>query len=100
MDKPIMKKANGTGVELQLTVLEGDGIPVVLVHGLTANCRCRDVIAVAVAFADTPGHPVYTVDPRGRGMSDKPSSGYSEEHHILDLDCMILRYPGFIPNKG
>jgi len=29
------------------------------------------------------------VDLRGRGMSDKPASGYSEEHHLKDIKSVI-----------
>ncbi|MCP4692672.1 MAG: alpha/beta hydrolase [Desulfobacterales bacterium] len=81
MREPAMIRARGDGVEIQLAEWEGGGEDVVCVHGLTANCRCWDVIAPAIA----PTHRLLAVDLRGRGLSDKPRTGYSEEHHIRDL---------------
>lgn len=83
--EPIMRRARGEGVELQLAVWEGGGKEVLCVHGLTANCRCWDVIASALA----PIHQVTAMDLRGRGLSDKPPKGYSEEHHLRDVRCLM-----------
>ena len=81
MTEPIMKRAMGDGVEIQLAIWEGHGKTVLCVHGLTANCRCWDVVAGAVA----PTHRIIAMDLRGRGLSDSPSSGYSIEHHCKDI---------------
>ena len=40
-----MKKVKGDGVEINLAVWEGAGKPILCVHGITANCRCWDVLA-------------------------------------------------------
>lgn len=81
MSAPIMRRAKGDGIELQLAIWEGEGKQVLCVHGLTANCRCWDVIASALA----PIHQVTAMDLRGRGLSNKPPTGYSEEHHVRDV---------------
>jgi len=85
MTKPSMLSAKGDGVNIQLADWAGKGKNVISVHGLTANCRCWDVIAPAVA----PKHRLLAVDLRGRGLSDKPETGYSEEHHLRDLTCVM-----------
>jgi len=81
MSEPTMIRAKGDGIEIQLAVWEGKGKTLLCVHGLTANCRCWDVIAPAIS----PTHRVITLDLRGRGLSDKPETGYSEAHHLSDL---------------
>jgi pimeloyl-ACP methyl ester carboxylesterase len=80
-----MRKAKGDGITLQLAVWEGEGNPVLCVHGLTANCRCWDVIASSLA----PDNNILSMDLRGRGLSDKPSAGYSLQHHIQDIFCVL-----------
>jgi pimeloyl-ACP methyl ester carboxylesterase len=85
MREPTMKKVRGQGVELQAAIWEGSGRTVVCVHGLTANCRCWDVVAAGLA----PAHRVISYDLRGRGLSEKPASGYSEAIHVHDLNALI-----------
>ncbi len=85
MVEPIMKRAQGDGVEIQLAEWEGEGKTIICVHGLTANCRCWDVLASAIA----PQHRVIAMDLRGRGLSDKPPHGYSEQHHVKDILCLL-----------
>ena len=85
MIKPSMINAKGDGIKIHLASWEGKGKNVIGVHGLTANCRCWDVIAPAVA----PKHQLFALDLRGRGLSDKPPTGYSEEHHLRDLKCIM-----------
>jgi pimeloyl-ACP methyl ester carboxylesterase len=85
MSEPVMKRAKGDGLEIQTAVWEGRGKQVLAVHGLTANCRCWDTIAAAVC----PQHSIIAMDLRGRGLSDKPSTGYSEEHHIRDIHALM-----------
>ena len=85
MTELIMKRVKGDGVELQLAVWQGEGKHVLCVHGLTANCRCWDVIAAAL----TPENNILAFDLRGRGLSDKPSTGYSLQHHIRDMVCLL-----------
>ena len=85
MSQPKMMRARGDGVSIQLAVWEGGEPAVICVHGLTANCRCWDIIAKNLA----PDFRVLAVDLRGRGLSDKPDTGYSVEHHVRDLVCLL-----------
>ncbi|MFH1242979.1 MAG: alpha/beta hydrolase, partial [Pseudomonadota bacterium] len=85
MSDPIMKRAMGDGVEIQLAVWEGSGKTVWCVHGLTANCRCWDVLAEAIS----PDHRVVAMDLRGRGLSGSPPTGYSIEHHCRDILSLL-----------
>ncbi len=84
-----MKRIKGDGVEIQVAVWEGRGKEIFCVHGLTANCRCWDGIASALA----PQYRVRALDLRGRGFSEKPPSGYSIAQHVRDID-EILKDPG------
>ena len=80
-----MKRAKGDGLEIQLAVSEGRGKHILCLHGLTANCRCWDVIVAGL----TPVHSITAVDLRGRGLSDKPPTGYSWQHHVQDIFCVL-----------
>ena len=85
MPKPIMIKAKGDGVKIQLAVWEGKGKQILCIHGLTANCRCWDLIASSLA----PQHKIMAMDLRGRGISDSPPSGYSVENHCRDILALM-----------
>lgn len=93
MLEPIMIKSNGDGVNIQLAVWEGQGKSIFTIHGLTANSRFWDCLASAL----TPSHKVMAMDLRGRGLSDKPPTGYSIEHHCKDvlalMDHLNLKQP-------
>ncbi len=85
MTEPIMKRAMGDGVEIQLAQWEGEDKAILCIHGITANCRCWDVIADALS----PSHRVLAMDLRGRGLSEAPSAGYSMEHHCRDILAVL-----------
>jgi pimeloyl-ACP methyl ester carboxylesterase len=85
MTEPIMTTASGHGVTIQLAQWDGEGIPILCVHGITANCRCWDVIASGLS----PAHRVIAMDLRGRGLSDRPDSGYSIAHHCQDILAVL-----------
>jgi pimeloyl-ACP methyl ester carboxylesterase len=85
MSEPIMKKARGDGIEIQLSIWEGAGKPVLCLHGLTANSRCWGTIGRALA----PDHRIVAMDLRGRGLSDKPPTGYSIDHHCRDIQAVL-----------
>ncbi len=85
MTEPIMKKAKGDGVQINLATWEGNAGPILCVHGITANCRCWDVLAAAL----TPDFHVMAMDLRGRGQSEKPSAGYSLDYHLRDINCLL-----------
>ncbi|MBW2259994.1 MAG: alpha/beta hydrolase [Deltaproteobacteria bacterium] len=80
-----MKRAMGDGVEIQLAQWEGEKKTILCIHGITANCRCWDVIADALS----PSHGVLAMDLRGRGLSGAPSTGYSMEHHSRDILAVL-----------
>jgi len=80
-----MEKMKGDGVEINIALWEGQGKEVFCVHGLTANCRCWDGIASAL----TPQYRVRAMDLRGRGFSEKPSSGYSIAQHCRDIRAIL-----------
>jgi pimeloyl-ACP methyl ester carboxylesterase len=80
-----MKKVRGDGLEINLAVWEGKGELILCVHGITANCRCWDVLASTLV----PHYRVMAMDLRGRGRSDKPDKGYSLDHHIRDINCLL-----------
>jgi pimeloyl-ACP methyl ester carboxylesterase len=85
MPKPIMIKAKGDGLKIQLAVWEGKGKQILCIHGITANSRFWDCLASALASH----HRVMAMDLRGRGLSDKPSTGYSIKHHCKDILALM-----------
>ena len=80
-----MMKAKGNGIQIQLTVWEGKGKPILCIHGLTANSRFWDCLASALS----PQHKIIAMDLRGRGLSDKPLTGYSIDHHCKDVLALM-----------
>lgn len=80
-----MKKVKGDGIDINLAVWGSTGKPILCVHGITANCRCWYVPAAALA----PDYRLYAMDLRGRGRSDKPSIGYSLDHHLRDIESIL-----------
>ncbi len=85
MAEPRMRKAKGDGVEIQLAIWEGQGKTILCIHGLTANCRCWDLLASILS----PKHRVLAMDLRGRGHSGRPSSGYSIDYHCRDIKAIM-----------
>jgi len=80
-----MKKTAGAGIELALAVWEGIEKTILCVHGISGSCRCWDHIAEALS----PQHHVLAMDLRGRGLSQKPASGYSISHHCRDIHALL-----------
>ncbi|GAB3395334.1 alpha/beta fold hydrolase [Azotobacter armeniacus] len=70
----------------------GGDLPLVLMPGLTANAHAFDGLVKAGL---SPALRVLALDLRGRGLSDKPDSGYSMAEHAADvlglLDALGLR---------
>ena len=85
MSAPIMKKVKGAGVKINLAMWEGSLGPILCVHGITANCRCWDVLADVLA----PEYQILAMDLRGRGRSEKPAKGYSLETHLRDMNALM-----------
>lgn len=71
------------GIKLHyLDYPEGDGEPLILLHGLTVNGHFFDG-AIDAGLAEN--RPIILVDLRGRGLSDKPDSGYRMSDHAKDI---------------
>jgi len=85
MAEPIMTKAKGSGIAIQLAVWEGKGKEILCIHGLTANSRFWDCLASALS----PRHKIIAMDLRGRGLSDKPPTGYAIDHHCKDVLALM-----------
>src|SRR4030042_95140 len=63
-----------------------DGIPMVLVHGVTDDGLCW----MPVAKALSPGYDLFLMDMRGHGKSDAPKdSGYTLENMASELASCI-----------
>jgi pimeloyl-ACP methyl ester carboxylesterase len=69
-------------ITLHCVDFEGGEPTIVLTHGLTANAHCFVEIVKAGL---SPKFRVISVDLRGRGLSDKPESGYSMAEHAKDI---------------
>lgn len=69
------------GIQLHYAETPGGPPDLVLVHGLTANCRAFDVVVGHLA----PRLRVVAPDMRGRGASDKPAAGYTMADHAADV---------------
>ena len=81
MSEPKLVKAKGDGIKIQLAIWEGKGKQILCVHGITANSRFWDCLASALSIH----HKMIAMDLRGRGLSDKPPTGYSIENHCKDI---------------
>ncbi|MBU0969176.1 MAG: alpha/beta hydrolase [Proteobacteria bacterium] len=76
-----MRRINGENLKINAAFWPGGSKTVLCLHGITANCRSFDMMAAALS----PQYRVIAMDLRGRGLSDKPDTGYSPEHHIRDI---------------
>lgn len=85
MTPPLMRRAEGHGVSINVAVWEGAAGPVFCIHGITANCRCWDRLARRLS----PAYRILAMDLRGRGRSEKPAAGYSLESHTRDIRCVL-----------
>ncbi len=62
-----------------------DGPPLVIVPGITMPAACVEFLAVPLAER----HRVIAVDPRSRGLSEHPASGYALTDYTDDLAALI-----------
>src|SRR5690348_6861509 len=69
------------GIRLHYLDYPVDGPTVVLLHGLSANAQCFSLLAQGLS----PYFRVIVPDLRGRGLSDKPATGYTMNDHALDI---------------
>jgi pimeloyl-ACP methyl ester carboxylesterase len=73
--------ADVNGIKLHYLDYPGTGQPLIFLHGLTANAWTFDPLARKLS----PHFHVIAVDQRGRGLSDKPATGYSMADHAADI---------------
>jgi pimeloyl-ACP methyl ester carboxylesterase len=78
---PESKYADLTGVRLHYLDWGGEGVPLLLLHGLASNARIWDLTAPLL----TPHFRVVALDQRGHGQSDKPDGDYSFAEVTGDL---------------
>ncbi len=76
----------GAGVGLAVRVLEGNGHPVALVHGLASNALLWRHVAEDLNHR---GHAVACIDLRGHGRSDRPPEGHTTAQAATDLNACI-----------
>ncbi len=74
--------AQVNGIHLHYLDHQGSGPPLVLMPGLTANAHSFDGL---VGAGLSQAHRVLALDLRGRGLSDKPATGYSLPDHAGDV---------------
>lgn len=65
---------------------DGERRPIVLHHGLASNARIWELAAPRLAQA---GHPVYALEARGHGLTDKPDAGYDFQTVTNDLAAFL-----------
>jgi lipase len=71
----------GDGVELAFGYWPGRGAPVIALHGLTASYVSFNGIAERLGCR----RPLFALDLRGRGDSDKPDGPYGMDQHARDV---------------
>jgi len=74
--------------DIRLHYIHHHGVepPLILMHGLTANAHSFDAILKAGVRRE-----ILAVDLRGRGLSDKPTHGYTMQDHAADIIGMLDR---------
>ncbi len=73
-------------IKLHYVEWPGEGSPLVLIHGLSANCHYWDALAERLS----PPRRIISVDLRGRGQSDKPPGGhYGLAAHVKDMEALV-----------
>lgn len=84
--EPTRALAVQTGeISIQVGEWPGAGRAVLALHGLTANLRSYEHIAAGLGGR----HRLLAMDLRGRGLSGKPATGYSLDHHCRDIKAVL-----------
>lgn len=78
--------AEVNGIRLHYLDHSGEGSVVALLPGLTANAHCFDGLVQAGL---SPRFRVLALDLRGRGLSDKPATGYGMADHAADVVSLL-----------
>lgn len=76
------RNINTNGINLHYLDTETNGQTIILMHGLTANAHAFDGLLKEGLGKK---YRVISVDLRGRGLSDKPSEGYTMKNHAQDI---------------
>ncbi|WP_069160182.1 alpha/beta fold hydrolase [Nocardia altamirensis] len=78
------------GLELNYRVWEGEGVPVVLQHGVVADTNANWMSTGVVGALQAAGRTVVSLDARGHGRSDKPHdpARYSWEFMAKDVRAL------------
>jgi len=84
-DDDLLARSQGVALHGQWA---GEGIPVVLLHGLTAT---RRYVVMGSRLLERSGHRVIAYDARGHGRSGAPADGaaYTYEHLVADLQAVL-----------
>jgi pimeloyl-ACP methyl ester carboxylesterase len=83
---PMSQFIERDGVRIHHVRYDGPEPPLVLIHGLSANLHYFDSL-VRAGLPGTRG--VLALDLRGRGLSDKPATGYSVAAHAADVIALL-----------
>ncbi|WP_280408025.1 alpha/beta fold hydrolase [Nocardia brasiliensis] len=78
------------GLELNYRVWEGEGVPVVLQHGVVADTNANWMSTGVVRALQAAGRTVVSLDARGHGRSEKPhdSARYTWDFMAKDLSAL------------
>ncbi|MEV6555174.1 alpha/beta hydrolase [Nocardia sp. NPDC051756] len=78
------------GLELNYRVWEGEGVPVVLQHGVVADTNANWMSTGVVGALQAAGRTVVSLDARGHGRSAKPhdAAQYSWEFMAKDVSAL------------
>ena len=77
-----------SGLTLRTHHRGGTGTPVVCMHGIWDEGSYFNALA-GEGPGTFAGHPMYLVDLRGHGESDKPESGYSWMDYADDIVSLV-----------
>jgi N-formylmaleamate deformylase len=78
-------QVDANGIRQHCLDYGGNGPPLLIVPGITMPAACVEFLALPLAER----HRVISVDPRGRGLSEHPDSGYALTSYADDLAALI-----------
>jgi N-formylmaleamate deformylase len=78
-------QVDANGIRQHCLDYGGNGPPLVIVPGITMPAACVEFLALPLSER----HRVVSVDPRGRGLSEQPDSGYELTTYADDLAALI-----------
>lgn len=89
-DPGMAKFETWDGLELNYRVWEGEGVPVVLQHGVVADTNANWMSTGVVAALQSAGHTVVSLDARGHGRSGKPHDAAKYSWQAMARDVRAL----------